>query len=139
MAAAGATELARNAISHSVLLRTEFELFRDQCADLSLPELRERVAVLETQVVDLRREAESATRLRHAHAVLEEKVTRLEKVAEEAKQLPVILDRLNKLEDEKRESYKRVWQFFFLLAGVVLGVVGNLIAGSLRQNGGPSK
>lgn len=112
---ATATEMAREAKHDISLLRLEFRGFADGFKSLDIRTMSERLAVLE------------------------EKVGRLEKVAEEVKHVPAILDRLNKLEEEKRESYKRVWQFFFLLGGVVLGVVGNLIAGALKPNGGQSK
>ncbi len=84
-------------------LRREFELFSERFERLELAKLRE------------------------ANAVLEAKVARLEKVAEDAKQLPVILDRLNKLEEERRESQKRTWQSFFAAIGVAFGVLGGVI------------
>lgn len=109
------TETARQAQTDVSLLRQEFESFVDGYERLDVLAMSHRLAVLEAQM------------------------NRLERVAEEVKHIPAILDRLNKLEEEKRESYKRVWQFFFLLGGVVLGVVGNLIAGALKPNGGQPK
>lgn len=137
------TDLAREAAAKGDILRNEFDLFCKQVSELSLPELRERVVVLETEVAGLRKESEASAQLRHANAVLEEKVARLEKVAEEAKQLPVILDRLNKLEEEKREAGKRLWQFIFAAVGLVLGVlgglVGQLLLSAVRPGGASTK
>ena len=108
---ATAAELARDASHKTALLQQDVNLLREEVQRLELVLLRERVAVLENAV------------------------TRLEKVAEDVKPIPAILDRLNKLEEEKRESYKRVWQFFFVLGGVVLGVVGNLVVSALKPSG----
>lgn len=134
MANESPTQLARDAKHAIDLLKQDVELFKKQFEGLELLQLREQVAILTREGDALRKEVVSASKLRETNAVLEEKVARLEKVAEEAKQLPVILDRLNKLEEEKRESQKRVWQFFFLLGGVVLGIVGNLIVSAFKKS-----
>jgi len=104
--------MARQAQTDLSLLRLEFGLFKTDHQGLEIPGMRVRLVVLE------------------------EKLVRLEKAVEEVKHIPAILDRLNRQEEEKRESYKRVWQFFFLLGGVVLGVIGNLIVSALKSSGG---
>jgi hypothetical protein len=78
------TELANDALGQGTVLRAEFELLRGDIIRLSLPELRERCAVLESQLVLLRKEADALPQLRQANAVLEDRVVKLERRAEEA-------------------------------------------------------
>ncbi len=49
------TDLARDAQQKYEVLRTEFDLFKTSFEDLKIRELRERVAVLEGNVIDLRK------------------------------------------------------------------------------------
>jgi uncharacterized protein YceH (UPF0502 family) len=49
------TETARGAQQHSELLRLEFELFKEYIDQLELKGLRERLAILEDRVAELKR------------------------------------------------------------------------------------
>lgn len=54
------TELAREAKQHSEILRTEFDLLKQQIDLVDLQRLREQVAVLENQVAELKRSKEES-------------------------------------------------------------------------------
>ena len=125
------TELANDAITRSVVLRTAYELFRKAVEDLNLSELWQRFAVLESHVAGWRREAESVPVLRQANAVLEEKVAKLERRAEDAERLR---ERLGVVElqqaDTKKatdDSDKRRWQFVFIFAGAIATLIATTV------------
>jgi len=101
------TELANDALGQGEVLRTEFELFRSDIKDLKLPELRERCAVVESQLVLLRKEADALPQLRQANAVLEDRVVKLERRAEEAD--------------------KRQWQFVYIFAGAMASLLVTVV------------
>ncbi len=134
MANESPAQLARDAKHAIDLLKQDVELFKKQFEGLKLLQFRERVAILTREGDALRKEVAAASKLRETNAVLEEKVARLEKVAEEAKQLPVILDRLNKLERDKDESTRRAANFVYAVIGIALGVVGNLIVSAFKKS-----
>ena len=125
------TELANDAITRCVVLRIEFELFRDDIADLSLPQLREQFAVLESHVTGLRKEAESAPALRQANAVLEEKVAKLERRAEDDDRLRERLAIVESLQADttkaKDEADKRRWQFVYIFVGTTATLFATIV------------
>ena len=104
------TELARQAQTDILLLRQEFRTFVDGYKSLDVRTMSERLAVLE------------------------DRVARLEKAVEEVKHMPAILDRLNKLEEEKRESHKRSANFIYAVIGIAIGIVGNLIVSAFKKS-----
>ena len=106
---ASPTELAREAMQHSELLRVEFEMLKHDVSQLSLQELRERVAVLE---------------------VLNKKI---EKSLEEMKQFPVLENRIKQLEDRKLLGDTRIFQFILLFVGGVLTLAINIVVSFIRK------
>ena len=110
MARQSPTELATEVRQDVSVLRKEFELFVADANRINAQGIRER------------------------RAVAEERIAKLEEVVEEVKHIPVILDRLNKLEEERRESHKRGANFIYAVLGISLGVVGNLIVSAFKKS-----
>ncbi len=124
------TELANEAITSILVLRTEFELFRKAIEGLTLSDLRQRFAVLESQHAGLRREAESVPALRQANAVLVEKVAALEKRAADDRlreRLAVVESQHADTTTATDESDKRRWQFVFIFAGAVATLLVTIV------------
>ncbi len=57
--------------------------------------------------------------LRERLAVVEEKIAKAERELESLKTLPVLDDRVDKLERHKDDSEKRRWQFVYIFAGAI--------------------
>jgi len=89
------TELAREAQKQIELLQAEFEIHQRGMENLKLFDLRERLVVLEQKIAKLERELEAL------------------------KSLPIIADRVDRLERDRDESEKRRWQFAYIFAGAV--------------------
>jgi len=107
MAIRNPSELARQAMTNGTALRIEFDLFRGDVKDLKLSELRERCALLESQLVALRKEVDTVPQLRQANAVLE--------------------DRMGKLEKRAEEADKRQWQFVYIFAGAMASLLVTVV------------
>ena len=95
MASESPTRLAREAKEAIELLQKDHDFLRERFDVLELLDLRERVARFE------------------------ERLARVEKTLEELKLVPVLEDRVNKLEHREEESSKRRWQFAYIFAGAV--------------------
>jgi hypothetical protein len=103
MASESPTRLAREAKEAGELLKQEHEFLLSRFDDLDLLGLRERVARIE------------------------ERLLRVEKTQEDIKEVPVLADRINKLEKHKEETEKRGWQFVFIGAGAGLALIGGIV------------
>lgn len=93
------SEMARDAQKHSENLRIEFELLKQDIEKFDLLRIGERLIRIE------------------------EKTVQLEKSNEEIKRVPVIDDRVNKLEKHKDDSEKRGWQFVYIFSGAVAALL----------------
>ena len=128
---ASPTELANDALNRGAVLRTEFDLFCKNFDQLSLPQLRERCAILEREQVELRRAAESVPPLRQSNAVLEEKVAKLERRAEDAERLRERLAVVESLQADttkaKDEADKRRWQFVYIFVGTTATLFATIV------------
>ena len=103
------TEMAREAHTQIALLRAEFEIHQRGIETLKLIDLRERLAVLD------------------------EKIAKLERELEAVKCLPVIVVRVDKLEQHRDETDKRRWQFVVLFVGGILTLAINLVVSFVRK------
>ena len=103
------TQLAREAKDAISRLKQDHEFLQKRFEDLDLLEVRERVARIE------------------------ERLSRIEKIQEEHKELPVLADRINKLEKNKEEADRRYWQFVVLFIGGILTLAINLVVSFIRK------
>lgn len=93
------TQLAKDALTRLELIRKDVEALQTELEKAALPSVKERLAVLEEQVRELKRSKEEFERLAKLTVVLE--------------------DRVNKLERKEEEAGRRQWQFVYIFAGAM--------------------
>lgn len=109
MAVPTTAELARQTASEFADLKKDVELLLKQTEQLKLNELP----------TDL--------------AVLNHRLAQIEKAAEDLRIMPVLTDRVNKLEKHKEEADRRYWQFVVLFVGGILTLAINLVVSFVRK------
>jgi hypothetical protein len=138
MAGESALQMAREAKHAVELLAQQVELLVARIDELDLLQLRDRVKVVEQTLPDLVRRASEAEQWEKRVAIVEGHVADLNRSKDDFDKLTVRAavtdDRVNKLEKKDDEAGKRVWQFLFVLLGVVFGVVGNLIVSAFKPH-----
>jgi hypothetical protein len=98
-----AEKLAQEAREHSLILRTEFDILKQQVEKHDLAQLRERLAVLEDRT-----------------GKLAEQVEQLKPTKAESEEMGAIKNRITQLEEQKKLTDTRLFQFYMLFAGGVI-------------------
>lgn len=101
------TQLARDAMARLDLLTKDVQSLQTELEKADLPSLKERLAVLDDRVAELKRMKDEFEKLTKTVAVHE--------------------DRVNKLEKKDEESGKRGWQLLYIVIGAGLALFSSLI------------
>lgn len=101
------TQLARDAAARLDLLTKDVQSLQIELEKADLPSLKERIAVLDDRVTELKRMKDEFEKLAKTVAVQE--------------------DRVNKLEKKDEESGKRGWQLLYIVIGAVLALLSSLL------------
>jgi hypothetical protein len=137
MAGPSALDLARTARQDIAVLRAEFEAFARETDTPEVRRLRERFATAEEKIATLERTVEGLKQL----PVIEDRVAKLEKRAEatekQQERLAVVESQQADMKKAKEESDKRQWQFVYIFAGamasLLVTVVVQLVLGFVKK------
>lgn len=101
------TQVAREALNRLDLLSKDVESLQTELEKADISTLKQRVAVIEEKVVELKKSKDEFDKLSRQAAVLE--------------------DRVNELKKANEESGKRGWQFVFIAAGAGLALLSSFL------------
>ena len=101
------TQLAREALNRLDLLSKDVESLQAELEKADLSTLKQRVAVIEEKVAELKKSKDEFDKLSRQSAVLE--------------------DRVNELKKANEESGKRGWQLLYIVIGAGLALLSSLL------------
>jgi uncharacterized protein YlxP (DUF503 family) len=135
------TQLAREALNRLDLLSKDVESLQTELEKADLSTLKQRVAVIEEIVVDLKKSKDEFDKFSRQAAVTDDRVAKLEVRAAEAdslrEQVAVLKAETVELKKSKEQTDTRVWNVLMIAVGAVLsllgGVVVQLIAFSIKK------